>query len=46
MDKLGILCSLWVAVIMFKLNKNRRNNLRTDFKSSYWEKKENETVTE
>lgn len=31
---------------MLNLKKNRRNNLRIDFKSSYWEKKANGTVTE
>lgn len=31
---------------MLKFKKNRRNNLRIDFKSSYWEKKANGTVTE
>ena len=31
---------------MLKFKKNRRNNLRIDFKSSYWEKKANGTVIE
>lgn len=31
---------------MLKFKKNRRNNLRIDFKSSCWEKKANGTVIE
>lgn len=37
--------SAQVATLL-KFKKNRRNNLRIDFKSSYWEKKANGTVTE
>ena len=35
-----------IVIVVTLLQKNRRNNLRIDFKSSCWEKKANGTVIE